>query len=95
MTKQEIINKFKLDYPSLTKQIDNDVITLKQDEYEATIDAWADATIAKQLAELQAEQARQTKISAYEKLGLTEAEIEALLPTPIIDELNAEPNLSE
>lgn len=28
------------------------------------------------------EQLRLTKISAYEKLGLTEAEIEALLPTP-------------
>lgn len=82
MTKQELINQFKLDYPLLTKQVNNDVVTLDQDEYEATINAWADATIAKQLAELQVEQARQTKISAYEKLGLTEAEIEALLPTP-------------
>ena len=89
MTKQEIIDKFKLDYPSLTKQVNDDVITLKKDEYESIIDAWADATIAKQLAELQTEQARQTKISAYQKLGLTEAEIEALLPTPIVDELHA------
>lgn len=30
----------------------------------------------------QIEEARQLKISAYQKLGLTEAEIEALLPTP-------------
>ncbi len=29
-----------------------------------------------------AEETRQLKISAYQKLGLTEAEIEALLPTP-------------
>jgi hypothetical protein len=28
------------------------------------------------------EEARQLKISAYQKLGLTEAEIDALLPTP-------------
>ena len=28
------------------------------------------------------EETRQLKISAYQKLGLTEAEIEALLPTP-------------
>ncbi len=89
MTKQEIIDKFKLDYPSLTKQVNNDVVTLDQDEYEATIDAWADATLIKEAAELQVEQTRATKISAYEKLGLTEAEIEALLPTPIVDELHA------
>ena len=36
----------------------------------------------KEKTQLEAEQARQTKISAYQKLGLTEAEIEALLPTP-------------
>lgn len=30
----------------------------------------------------QIEEARQLKISAYQKLGLTEAEIEVLLPTP-------------
>lgn len=89
MTKQQLINQFKADYPSLTKQINNDVITLDQDEYEATIDAWADATLAKEAAKSEAEQARATKISAYEKLGLTPAEIEALLPTPIVDELDA------
>jgi len=39
--------------------------------------------------EQQALLAKQTKISAYQKLGLTEAEIEALIPTPIVDELTA------
>lgn len=82
MSKQELINQFKLDYPTLTKQINDDVITLDQDEYEATINAWADSTLLKEAAKLEAETARQTKISAYQKLGLTEAEIEALLPTP-------------
>lgn len=89
MTKQHLIDQFKADYPTLTKQVNDDVITLDQDEYEATIDAWADATLAKETAKLEAEQVRATKISAYEKLGLTEAEIEALLPTPIVDELDA------
>lgn len=32
-----------------------------------------------------AENNRQLKIAAYKKLGLTDAEIEALLPTPTID----------
>ena len=83
MTKQQLINKFKLDYPTLTKQVNDDVVALNQDEYEATIDAWVDATIAKQAAELESEQARATKISAYQKLGLTDAEIEILVPTPV------------
>jgi len=45
----------------------------------AEIEAWQ---TAKENAKLEAEQLRATKIAAYEKLGLTEAEIEALLPTP-------------
>jgi len=42
----------------------------------------ADWVAEKEQEKLEAAQLRQTKISAYEKLGLTEAEIEALLPTP-------------
>jgi hypothetical protein len=53
------------------------------DAEQAKIDAERAAwRIAKDQAVLDAEQLRQTKISAYEKLGLTEAEIEALLPAP-------------
>jgi hypothetical protein len=89
MTKQQLIEQFKLEFPTLTKQINDDVFTLDENEYEAIIDAWANAILSKEAAKLEAEQARATKISAYQKLGLTEAEIEALLPTPVIDELNA------
>ena len=46
MTKQQIINQFKLQYPTLTKQVNDEIITLDQDDYKATIDAWADATLA-------------------------------------------------
>jgi hypothetical protein len=53
------------------------------DDEQAKIDAERAAwRIAKDQAKLEAQQLRQTKISAYEKLGLTVAEIEALLPTP-------------
>jgi Holliday junction resolvasome RuvABC DNA-binding subunit len=89
MTKEELINQFESNYPTLTKQANNKIITLEQDEYKATLDSWAVATLAKEAAKLEAEQSRATKISAYQKLGLTEAEIEALLPTPLVDELNA------
>ena len=81
MAKQQLIEQFKMKYPTLTKQVDNEIITLEQDEYETTIDNWAIATIAKEQAKAEADALRQTKILAYQKLGLTEAEIEALLPT--------------
>ena len=45
----------------------------------AEIVAWQ---TAKDNAKLEAEQLKATKIAAYTKLGLTESEIEALLPTP-------------
>lgn len=53
------------------------------DAEQAKIDAERAAwRIAKDQTKLEAQQLRQTKIAAYEKLGLTPAEIEALLPTP-------------
>lgn len=45
----------------------------------AEIEAWQ---TAKDNAKIEAEQLKATKIAAYKKLGLTEAEIEVLLPTP-------------
>ena len=48
------------------------------------------AEYAAEVAELQAKKAKQEelrvlKISAYKKLGLTDEEIEALVPTPLED----------
>lgn len=55
---------------------------LTNDE-QAIRDAEKAAWVAqKEQEKLEVAQLRQTKIAAYEKLGLTEAEIEALLPTP-------------
>lgn len=51
----------------------------EQAQRDAEIQAWL---TAKENAKLEAEQLRETKIAAYQKLGLTEAEIEALLPAP-------------
>lgn len=46
-------------------------------EFQSKATAAREARIAEQ------EKLKQNKISAYQKLGLTEAEIEALLPAPI------------
>ena len=82
-TKQEMIEIIKAENPTLQIGDDDAGYTqLSADEYESTIAQWADARLAKEQAKSEAEEARQIKISAYEKLGLTKAEIEALLPTP-------------
>lgn len=60
---------------------ENIVREMTDDEQIARNEQIAIWAAEKEKAQLEAEQARQTKISAYEKLGLTEAEIEALLPT--------------
>jgi hypothetical protein len=81
-TKQEMIKIIKAENPTLRVGDDESGYTeLSTKEYEAQIAEWADARLAKEQAKAEAEAARQTKISAYEKLGLTEAEIEALMPT--------------
>jgi hypothetical protein len=80
-TKQEMIEIIKAEFPTLKVGDDDKGYTeLSAEEYEATIAEWADARLAKLQAKADAEVLRQSKISAYEKLGLTEAEIEALLP---------------
>jgi hypothetical protein len=61
------------------ENIVREMTTEEKEQRDAETKAWQ---TAKENAKLAAEQLRATKISAYEKLGLTEAEIEALLPTP-------------
>jgi hypothetical protein len=82
MTKEQLVAQLKAEYPTLTYGINDEVFEMTADQYEETIASWADARIAKEQAKAQAEAQRQAKISAYQKLGLTADEIEALLPTP-------------
>jgi hypothetical protein len=79
MTKLQLIEQFKLDYPTLTKQSDDEVITLDQDEYEATIDAWADAQLLKLAKQAEAEAKAQAKAELLERLGITADEAKLLL----------------
>lgn len=81
-TKTELIAQFKLENPTLLFGVNDQVFEMDEAQYEATIESWADAVLAKQQAQIDAVNARQVKISAYQKLGLSEAEIEALVPEP-------------
>ena len=61
------------------EQIVRDMTVEENAEREAEIAAYLET---KTQREIEAEELRTNKISAYQKLGLTEAEIEALLPKP-------------
>jgi hypothetical protein len=81
-TKQEMIEIIKTENPTLRLgDEENGYTELTGADYDAVISEWADARIAKEQAIVDAQVLRQNKISAYQKLGLTEVEIEALLPT--------------
>jgi hypothetical protein len=81
MDKLELIAELKTEYPTLTKQVNDEVIELDQDEYEATLDAWADvelSELAKQAemnAKAEAKATAQAKLAA---LGLTVEDLSAL-----------------
>jgi Tfp pilus assembly protein PilN len=83
ITKKEMIEIIKAENPTIQVGDEQGGYTeLSSEEYELQIVEWADARLEK-ITRLENEnQARLNKIAAYEKLGLTEAEIEALLPTP-------------
>ena len=65
---------------------ETDQITVREltDDEQAIRNAEKTVWLAEREQEtFNAVQLRQTKIAAYEKLGLTPTEIEALLPTPV------------
>jgi hypothetical protein len=79
MTKQQIIAQLKVDNPTLIKQVNDKVIELDTTEYEATIEAWADAILAKEAKKAEAAAKVQAKSELLEKLGITEDEAKLLL----------------
>lgn len=78
MTKEELIVNLKIEYPALTKIFDGEEIQLNSEEYEETINAWADNQIAREAAEAAEIAKAEARVSAYTKLGLTPEEIAAL-----------------
>lgn len=79
-TKKEIINKLKLEFPTLRiGDEDKGYTDLSAEEYEATIAQWADAKLQK-LAELAEVEAKaEAKAELLNRLGITEDEAKLLL----------------
>ena len=78
MDKLKLITQLKTEYKTLTKQVNGETVELNQDEYEATIDAWADVELSKQAKQIADETKALAKSALLDKLGIT-AEEAALL----------------
>ena len=83
MTKNELIAKFKTDYPVINKTINGEDIVLEGEEYEAMIEQWADNVLAeeeeaKAKADAEADQIAK-KADLLAKLGISEDEAKLLL----------------
>ena len=81
-TLNEIRNEIAAQNHSRISIVNDVEIELTNEEFEASLDAKAQMIFEQEQDSLQKDIVLQAKISAYEKLGLTEVEIEALLTTP-------------
>jgi hypothetical protein len=79
MNKTQMIKELKIEFPTLTKGVNDEIIELDATEYEATIDAWADARLAKIAKQAEAEAKAEAKAELLERLGITEDEARLLL----------------
>ena len=85
MTKEEILAELKQNHSTIDKMVNEQIITLDEDDYEATIEAWANAFLIKQNKRLEAEAVAESKATAkaaaqakLEALGLTVEDLTAL-----------------
>ena len=81
-TKTELIAQLKAENPKMIQTFNDVEIELNAEEYEKACSDWADMRLSQLAYEKEQNDLKLAKISAYEKLGLSAAEIEALLPTP-------------
>lgn len=93
MTLDELKAQYKSENPELRRGNDVDGYeVIGEDEYEKIIHSWALATLSKEKAKIEAENLRLEKIEIYKKLGLSDAEIEVIIPSPKTGILHREGN---
>jgi len=80
ITKQEMINQLKLEFPTLRVGNDDDgYVNLNIEEYEATIAQWADAKLERLAREAEAQARAEAKAALLIQLGITEEQAKLLL----------------
>ena len=86
MTKlSDKIKAFKLEYPTLTKGVNDQVIELTAEEYEATIAEWAQNELNAEAAKAEKQSLIEQKAALLSRLGLTSEEATLLL-TDLIEQ---------
>lgn len=78
MTKEQLIAQFKAQFPTLTYGINDEVFEMSAEQYEQTIEKWADIEFAKIQAELEAQAKRSAALAKLEALGLDEDDLKAI-----------------
>ena len=81
-TLEQIKEELLASNPSRIYIVNDEEFEQSDAEFNEAIENKAKMLLAQQEYEIAKEAEKQAKISAYQKLGLTEAEIEALLPSP-------------
>ena len=81
-TLEQIKEELLAENPSRIYIVNDEEFEQTDAEFNEAIENKAKMLLVQQEYEIAKEAERQAKISAYQKMGLTEAEIEALLPTP-------------
>jgi hypothetical protein len=78
-TKNQLIQEFELEYPTLRIGNDEEGYTeLSDADYTATIESWADRQIAKDQAQQETQDKREAALSKLAPLGLTAEDLKAL-----------------
>jgi hypothetical protein len=79
MTKNEMIIKLKKEFPKLTGQTNNEVFDLSAEEYEATIERWADNRLKAEAEETESQAKTIAKSELLNRIGITAEEAALLL----------------
>ena len=79
MTKSQLIAQLKKEYPTLTRQVNDEIFDLTPEEYEETINRWADNRLKAQAEEAEAEAKVAAKAELLTKLGISADEASLLL----------------
>ena len=78
-TLNDFIADIRAETPTLTRGVNDDVIALSDDEYEATVLEWATERLKQQGLRLEEAQAEIAKEALLAKLGITADEAKLLL----------------
>jgi hypothetical protein len=81
MTKDEIKARILNENPLKDYSLNGEIFTMSDEEFNKAVEDRAEMEWQQFLVEQAKAEQRALKVSAYQKLGLSDAEISALLPT--------------